>query len=87
MLSHLHSLRSYFFLLNGEFAKTLTKSLFTRLYEVSSPLELFNSSTLSNFLEKALVSSLSGSYTNSELLSLSATDLPTYLQVLIIKIL
>ncbi|OXU27717.1 hypothetical protein TSAR_004634 [Trichomalopsis sarcophagae] len=80
MLSHLHSLRSYFFLLNGEFAKTLTQSLFRRLYEVSSPLELFNSSTLSNFLEKALVSSLSGSYANSELLSLSAADVPTYLQ-------
>ncbi|XP_058794937.1 gamma-tubulin complex component 6 isoform X1 [Phymastichus coffea] len=80
MLSHLHSLRSFFFLLNGEFTKTLSYSLFTRLYQISQPAELFNSSTLSNFLEKALVSSLSGTYANSELLSLSATEVPTYLQ-------
>ncbi|XP_014222497.1 gamma-tubulin complex component 6 [Trichogramma pretiosum] len=80
MLSHLHSLRSYYFLLNGEFGKSLTQSLFTRLYQVESPVELFNSSILSNFLEKALVSSLSGTYANSELLSLSASDLPDTLQ-------
>ncbi|KAJ8664580.1 hypothetical protein QAD02_006242 [Eretmocerus hayati] len=80
MLSHLHSLRSFFFLLNGEFAKTLTQSLFTRLYEALAPADLFNSSTLSNFLEKALVSSLSSTYANSELLSLSATEVPPCLQ-------
>ncbi|XP_048504747.1 gamma-tubulin complex component 6 [Athalia rosae] len=80
-LSHLHSLRSYFFLLNGEFAKNLTKSLFTRLYEISSPAELLNSATLNNLLVKALVASLSGSYANSERLSLSVTDVPGQLQV------
>ncbi|XP_011503260.1 PREDICTED: gamma-tubulin complex component 6 [Ceratosolen solmsi marchali] len=80
MLSHLHSLRSYFFLLNGEFAKTLMQSLFTKLYEVTTPSELLNSSTLTNFLEKALVSSLSSTYANSELLSLSALNIPTHLQ-------
>ncbi|XP_015514686.2 gamma-tubulin complex component 6 [Neodiprion lecontei] len=80
-LSHLHSLRSYFFLLNGEFAKNLTKSLFTRLYEISIPADLLNSATLNNLLNKALVASLSSSYANSERLSLSVTDVPSQLQV------
>lgn len=82
LLSHLHSLRSYFFLLNGEFAKNLTKSLFTRLYEITSPADLLNSATLNNLLNKALVASLSGSYANSERLSLSVTGVPSQLQVI-----
>lgn len=81
LLLHLHSLRSYFFLLNGEFAKTLTDSLYTRLYEISVPIELFNSVTLTNLLERALVNSFNNVYINSELLSLSAIDTPTQLEV------
>jgi hypothetical protein len=81
MLSHLHSLRSYFFLLNGEFAKTLMHSLFSKLYEVTTPTELFNTSILTNFLEKALVSLLSNTYANSELLSFSVLNIPMHLQV------
>lgn len=84
MLSHLHSLRSYFFLLNGEFAKSLTDSLYSRLYTISAPIELFNSATLTNLLEKALMNSFSNNYANSELLSLSAVDKPCQLYVSII---
>lgn len=80
-LSHLHSLRSYFFLLNGEFAKNLTKSLFTRLYEITIPADLLNSATLNNLMNKALVASLSGTYANSERLSLSVIDVPSQLLV------
>ncbi|XP_018401995.1 PREDICTED: gamma-tubulin complex component 6 [Cyphomyrmex costatus] len=81
MLSHLHSLRSYFFLLNGEFAKSLTDSLYSRLYAISAPIELFNSATLTNLLEKALMNSFSNNYANSELLSLSAVDKPCQLYI------
>lgn len=81
MLSHLHSLRSYFFLLNGEFAKSLTDSLYSRLYAIVAPIELFNSATLTNLLEKALMNSFSNNYVNSELLSLSAVDKPCQLYV------
>lgn len=81
LLLHLHSLRSYFFLLNGEFAKTLTDSLYARLYEISVPIELFNSVTLTNLLERALVNSFNNVYVNSELLSLSAIDTPAQLEV------
>ncbi|XP_076391112.1 gamma-tubulin complex component 6 [Megachile rotundata] len=81
LLSHLHSLRSYFFLLNGEFAKSLTDSLYTRLYQISVPIELFNSATLTNLLERALVHSFNNVYINSELLSLSATDTPAQLHI------
>ncbi|CAD1481252.1 unnamed protein product [Heterotrigona itama] len=81
LLSHLHSLRSYFFLLNGEFSKSLTDSLYARLYEISIPIELFNSATLTNLLERALVHSFNNVYINSELLSLSATDTPAQLHI------
>ncbi|XP_020722370.1 gamma-tubulin complex component 6 isoform X2 [Bombus terrestris] len=81
LLSHLHSLRSYFFLLNGEFAKSLTDSLYSRLYEISIPIELFNSATLTNLLERALVNSFNNVYINSELLNLSATDTPAQLHI------
>lgn len=81
MLLHLHSLRSYFFLLNGEFAKSLTDSLYSRLYAISAPIELFNSATLTNLLEQALMNSFSNNYINSELLSLSAVDKPRQLYV------
>lgn len=81
LLLHLHSLRSYYFLLNGEFAKSLTDSLYARLYEVTKPIELFNSATLTNLLERALVNSFNNVYINSELLSFSATDTPTQLYV------
>lgn len=81
ILSHLHSLRSYFFLLNGEFSRMLTQSLFTKLYEISNPADFFNSMVLTKVLKKALMSSLSGTYANSELLTLSALDVPTQLQV------
>ncbi|XP_046813072.1 gamma-tubulin complex component 6 isoform X1 [Vespa crabro] len=81
MLLHLQSLRSYFFLLNGEFAKCLTNSLYARLYEISVPIELFNSATLTNLLERALISSFSSNYMNSELLSLSAIDTPIQLHI------
>lgn len=81
MLLHLHSLRSYFFLLNGEFAKSLTDALYSRLYAISAPIELFNSATLTNLLEQALMNSFSNNYVNSELLSLSAVDKPCQLYV------
>ena len=81
LLSHLHSLRSYFFLLNGEFSKSLTDSLYARLYEISIPIELFNTVTLTNLLERALVHSFNNVYINSELLNLSATDTPAQLHV------
>ncbi|XP_076241875.1 gamma-tubulin complex component 6 [Calliopsis andreniformis] len=81
LLLHLHSLRSYFFLLNGEFAKSLTDSLYARLYEISKPIELFNSATLTNLLKRALINSFNNVYINSELLSLSATDTPAELYI------
>ncbi|XP_034936754.1 gamma-tubulin complex component 6 [Chelonus insularis] len=82
MLSHLQSLRCFFFLLNGEFAKNLTGPLYAKFYSISMPDELFNSSALTNLLENALHYSLNSSYTNSELLSLTAIDIPTRLKVL-----
>lgn len=81
ILAHLQSLRSFFFLLNGEFARNLTDPLYTKFYEISMPGELFNSATLTNVLENALHCSLNSSYTNSELLSLTVMEKPSQLRV------
>lgn len=53
-LQHLNSLRNYFFLLDGEFARNITESLFEKLYDVNFPLELINSRTLKVLVYKAL---------------------------------
>lgn len=54
LLSHLHSLRSYFFLLDGEFGRNMTSMLFERMYQVACPVDLLNCVTLNSILSKAL---------------------------------
>lgn len=81
LLLHFQSLRSFFFLLNGEFARNLTGPLYSKFYEISLPVELFNSHTLTNLLKNALHCSLNNSYKNSELLSLTAFESPSLLKV------
>ncbi|KAK0173695.1 hypothetical protein PV328_006852 [Microctonus aethiopoides] len=82
LLLHFQSLRSFFFLLNGEFARNLTGPLYSKFYEISLPVELFNSHTLTNLLKNALHCSLNNSYKNSELLSLTAFESPSLLKIL-----
>ncbi|XP_008555075.1 gamma-tubulin complex component 6 [Microplitis demolitor] len=82
ILSHLHSLRSFFFLLNGEFAKNLTGPLYTKFHQVATPDKLFNSATLTSLLKNALHFSLNNSYKNSELLSLTVMSQPSSMKVL-----
>lgn len=59
MYEHLRSLKDYFFLMDGEFSKSLCQNLFTRLVKTLNPLELLNFATLHNVLDKALGSSIS----------------------------
>jgi hypothetical protein len=54
LLSHLHSLRSHFFLLDGEFGRNMTSMLFERMYQVACPVDLLNCVTLNSILSKAL---------------------------------
>lgn len=81
VLSHFHSLRRFFFLLDGEFARSLTSSLYKRLYDIAAPIELFRSATLTNLLKNALGSSINSANDNSTLLSLSAMSIPSQLQL------
>lgn len=55
LLSHLHSLRSYFFLLDGDFGSNMTSMLFERMYQVTRPVDLLNCVTLNSILSKALM--------------------------------
>lgn len=59
MYEHLKSLKDYFFLMDGEFSKSICQNLFTRLTKTLNPQELLNFATLHNVLDKALGSSIS----------------------------
>jgi gamma-tubulin complex component 6 len=55
LLSHLHSLRSYFFLLDGDFGSNMTSMLFERMYQAARPVDLLNCVTLNSILSKSLM--------------------------------
>lgn len=59
MYEHLRSLKDYFFLMDGEFSKSICQNLFTRLTKTLNPQELLNFATLHNVLDKALGCSIS----------------------------
>lgn len=59
MFEHLRSLKDYFFLMDGEFSRSICHNLFTKLTKTLNPQELLNFATLHNILDKALGSSIS----------------------------
>ena len=63
MYEHLRSLKDYFFLMDGEFSRSICHNLFTKLVKTLNPQELLNFATLHNILDKALGSSISRKYT------------------------
>ncbi|XP_034234091.1 gamma-tubulin complex component 6 isoform X2 [Thrips palmi] len=72
LLSHFRSLRSYYFMQDGEFGRHLTVKLFTQMYQVSAPHLLFNPSSLERIMKEALASSQGTSDPNHHLISLTA---------------
>ncbi|OWR42859.1 hypothetical protein KGM_207871 [Danaus plexippus plexippus] len=76
MYEHLRSLKDYFFLMDGEFSRSICHNLFSKLTKTLNPQELLNFATLHNILDKALGSSISHIHKFSENLSFSITDLP-----------
>ncbi|RVE44563.1 hypothetical protein evm_010778 [Chilo suppressalis] len=80
MYEHLRSLKDYFFLMDGEFSRSICHNLFTKLEKTVNPQELLNFATLHNILDKALGSSISHVHKFSENLSFSLTDVPLSLQ-------
>lgn len=75
LFSHLHSLRCYFFLLDGEFGRHITEGIFNKLYEVRDPADLLNGRVLQIIMNKALCSS-SKFQENSERLSFTIQNIP-----------
>lgn len=59
MYEHLRSLKDYFFLMDGEFSKSICHNLFSKLVTTVNPQELLNFTTLHDVLDKALGSSIS----------------------------
>ncbi|XP_026330944.1 uncharacterized protein LOC113238320 [Hyposmocoma kahamanoa] len=80
MYEHLRSLKDYFFLMDGEFSKSICQNLFTRLTKTLNPQELLNFATLHNVLDKALGCSISHNHKFSENLSFTITESPLSFQ-------
>ncbi|CAH0625412.1 unnamed protein product [Chrysodeixis includens] len=80
MYEHLRSLKDYFFLMDGEFSRSICHNLFAKLVKTLNPQELLNFATLHNILDKALGSSISHVHKFSENLSFTITESPLSFQ-------
>ncbi|KAF9794592.1 hypothetical protein SFRURICE_018655 [Spodoptera frugiperda] len=80
MYEHMRSLKDYFFLMDGEFSRSICHNLFTKLVKTLNPQELLNFGTLHNILDKALGSSISHVHKFSENLSFTITESPLSFQ-------
>ncbi|CAH2041483.1 unnamed protein product, partial [Iphiclides podalirius] len=80
MYEHLRSLKDYFFLMDGEFSRSICHNLFAKLTKTVNPQELLNFATLHNILDKALGSSISHVHKFSENLSFTITEPPLSFQ-------
>nr|CAH7735023.1 unnamed protein product [Callosobruchus chinensis] len=79
-IDHLHSLRDYFFLLDCEFGRNVTDTLFSRLYESSAPSEVISYRMLKELLYRAC--DVSGkNQDNSQRLSFRMTGVPKRLDL------
>lgn len=77
---HLRSLKDYFFLMDGEFSRSICHNLFSKLSKTLNPQELLNFATLHNILDKALGSSISHIHKFSENVSFTITESPLSFQ-------
>ncbi|KAH9642200.1 hypothetical protein HF086_005530 [Spodoptera exigua] len=80
MYEHLRSLKDFFFLMDGEFSRSICHNLFTKLVKTLNPQELLNFGTLHSILDKALGSSISHVHKFSENLSFTITESPLSFQ-------
>ncbi|XP_041981150.1 gamma-tubulin complex component 6 isoform X2 [Aricia agestis] len=80
MYEHLKSLKDYFFLMDGEFSRSICHNLFSKLTKTVNPQELLNFATLHNILDKALGSSILHIHKFSENLSFTISDSPLSFQ-------
>lgn len=60
LYDHMKNICNYFFLMDGEFAKTICTNIFEKLNTTNSPQELLNFATLHSILDKSFGSSISG---------------------------
>lgn len=76
ILSHLKSLRNFYFMMDGEFSSNISDGIITRLECTKNPSELFNFQFLHTILHNALNSSVYGNDQNADRLSFLIADVP-----------
>nr|CAD7393805.1 unnamed protein product [Timema cristinae] len=79
-LSHLDSLRSYFFLLDGEFARNVTRELFELMSKAVRPADILNFTALNSVLSRALSATGGSGQRNDSRLSFGVHFIPDYFQ-------
>ncbi|CAG2060009.1 unnamed protein product [Timema podura] len=79
-LSHLDSLRSYFFLLDGEFGRNVTRELFELMSKAVRPADILNFTALNSVLSRALSATGGSGQRNGSRLSFGVHFIPDYFQ-------
>lgn len=79
LLSHLKSLRSFFFLSDGEFSRCFTQNTFRSLAKCTEPQQFFERSNLSNIVNEALNHTIYNFDRNANNLSFQIVKMPPYL--------
>lgn len=67
LYDHMKNICDYFFLMDGEFAKTICTNIFEKLNTTNSPQELLNFATLHSILDKSFGSSVSGNFSTNNI--------------------
>ncbi|XP_013191581.1 gamma-tubulin complex component 6 [Amyelois transitella] len=80
LYEHLRCLKDYFFLMDGEFSRSICHNLFSKMSRTLNPHELLNFASLHSILDKALGSSISHVHKFSEKLSFMMSEPPLSLQ-------
>lgn len=76
VVGHFNSCRNYFFMMDGEFACSISDGLISRLHAIKRPAELLNSYALHAILENALQSTVTGGDRNAHNLSFCIPNIP-----------
>ncbi|GLH15363.1 Gamma-tubulin complex component 2 homolog [Gryllus bimaculatus] len=81
LYGHFRSMRSFFFLMDGEYRHTVTNSLFKKMTTVRQPSHLLNYVVLNDVLQMALDTSSSGGEENAKRISFKVSSTPDHFQL------
>lgn len=87
ILKHFHSLRNYFFMMDGEFGSNICDGILNKLKIAKKPTDLLNTYVLHSILENALQCSIISTDKNADNLSFCIPNIPEQCDMSSLKVL